>query len=125
MHKSFIFTETGIQNRRGHLYRQYADGKMSKFELEAGLPGIVADIIEICGKLPLGSGDSGGKNINILLDIIQHFRNEGMMHNDNIMGYMALIIFNFGFMQGGKAVRNKESARVRKLNECHEHGKTS
>jgi len=121
MHKSFVLTETGIKNRTGQMYRNFADGKMSKFELKIGLSLVVDDIIEIC----MNRQAPCGNDAKIICGIREHFFDKGALHDRNMMFCMLAAVFAYGFMQGGKAVRNKEDAKLQKLNRGNRHGKTT
>ncbi len=107
MHKFSIITETGIKNRDGALYRDYADNKLHEFEMVAMRRNITNDILNISGNcLPY----RGNKHNEKILTDIKNLYENGKINNINILIHTA---FNFGFMQGGKAVRIKKKQNAK------------
>jgi hypothetical protein len=91
------------------MYRDYADGKLSHFKMVEN--SIVTDVIAIYLEAPSARGNK--YNAHILMGIKRHFEENGL-DDDSILVCMALVIFNFGFMQGGKAIRDKQREEAEK-----------
>ncbi len=106
-----IETENSIKNRTGAMYRDYADGKFKSLLFVDRA--IVDDIIKISMALPPCRGDA---NNLTLLGILERMYTNKQLPQDLLI--FVSIVFNFGYMQGGNAVRNthRERKSARKHN---------
>ena len=92
--------------KRGSLYRAYANNTL-KYDRLCRYR-LVQDIIEITGQVPPVRGNKN--NLYVLEGIMDHMHAKAVLENwdiNNTVFRMLIVAFNFGFMQGGRAVREK------------------